>query len=95
MRVVVQIIKELPKGRGAELGHGYDRYYEQSGESYYIPEGHMPLFYRECYAGWVGQKGGGVGPANYWVVASSCCHLLPEGTICRIFTNEGKEVGKL
>ena len=95
MKVIVMRKRELPEGRGDELGHGFDVYWEQSGETFYIPSHRMPMFHREVFPGWKGSKAGGVGYCNYWVVASSCCHLLPEGTVCRLFTDEGKEVGKL
>ena len=95
MKVQVQHIKQLPEGKGQELGHGFDRYYESSGETFYIPSHRMPLFYRECHPGWKGWANGGAGYCNYWVVATSDCPLLPEGTVCRLFCDDGKEVGKL
>lgn len=95
MKVQVQHIKQLPEGRGQELGHGHDSYYEASSTSFYIPNNKLPLFSRECFVGWRGWDDGGAGYCNYWVVATSDCPLLLEGTVCRLYTDEGREVGEL
>jgi hypothetical protein len=95
MKVQVMRIRTLPEGKGKELGHGFDRYYENSGEFFYIPNQRLPLLYRECFPGWVEWDNGGVVRCNYWVVATSDCPVLPEGTVCRLYTPEGVEVGKL
>ena len=94
MKVHTQELRTLPEGRGAELGHGHDSYYENSW-MFYVPDNKLPLFRRECHIGWRGWNDDGAGPCNYWVVASSCCPLLAEGTVCRLYTDEGREVGKL
>jgi hypothetical protein len=94
MRVQVQSWRELPQGRGEELGHGFDKYYESGADSFYIPSGRMPIFDRECFPGWRGEKEG-VGYCYYWIVATPCCPFLPVGAVCRIYTDEGVEVGEL
>ena len=95
MKVRVMKRKQLPEGQGEVLGHGHDSFYEESSESFYIPSHRLPLFKRECHVGWRGWDDGGAGYCNYWVVASDCCPLLSEGAVCRLYTDEGREVGKL
>jgi hypothetical protein len=92
MKVVVQAIRQLPEGRGDELGHGHDRFYESSGDTYLIPDNQLPVFYRECYPGYVGD--GKVELTFYWVAADDTCRFLTNGTVCRLYTIEGREVGK-
>lgn len=94
MKVHTMELRVLEEGRGEELGHGHDSYYENSW-MLYIPDAKLPLFKRQCHPGWRGWNDGGVGLCNYWVVASSCCPLLPEGTVCRLYTDDDREIGRL
>ena len=86
MRVVVQRIRGRVKGRGEELGH--DRFYAPSSETFFIPKTEC-LSYTECYLGFLN---GAVEKTFFWVVATTCCTILPEGTVVRVYMNDGREV---